>query len=189
MWICAHRTISPFLINHQNRSLFPFYNGKDLEAQRSYMAYSRLCVINKKWGLKFKPDIVCPILESFLSLLHRAHQLRSWLIADITVLVTGHWVLLADTIPGEIWTNVYSPQVGNWRQTKVRIPPKSSLVNLSFVGVVYINVAKAWDSKLHHQSPKPEGGWTGWRTPFVGVQLVWACPRQLSYSVSFGYLD
>lgn len=38
--------------------------------------------------------------------------------------------MLCDTVPGETWTNVYSCQIGNSRQTKVQILPKSNFGEL-----------------------------------------------------------
>lgn len=37
--------------------------------------------------------------------------------------------LPCDTAPGEMETNLYPPQIGDQQQTRVRIPPKSNLVN------------------------------------------------------------
>lgn len=37
-------------------------------------------------------------------------------------------VHLFDTIPGEIWVNIYVPQIGNEQQIKLHVPLKSTLM-------------------------------------------------------------
>lgn len=39
------------------------------------------------------------------------------------------YLLFCDTIGGEMWRNVYSPQIGNWWQITEAMPPRSKLVN------------------------------------------------------------
>lgn len=40
-----------------------------------------------------------------------------------------HTSVLCGTVSGETWTDVHSAQIGNWQETKVRTPTKSTLVN------------------------------------------------------------
>lgn len=58
-----------------------------------------------------------------------------------------------------MWTNIYSPQLGNQHQTKVRISPKSNLVNQWVLGFL-------------------TGVWVRVRTAGAKVQLLTASPPQ-----------
>lgn len=129
VWMRVHMTIHHSLINHQKESLFPFHSWNDLEAQKSYLAYSKLCRSYKKWSLEFKPDPICPILEPLPGLPHRKHQLRS--LVNSRRYTPCHWTLGAVGYYNS-WRDInwhLLPHKGNWWQTKIWIPPKSDLVN------------------------------------------------------------
>lgn len=64
---------------------------------------------------------------------------------------------LCGTIRGEAGTNIYTPQTGNWQQTKVWVPPKSDLVE-QWVLLGFITEEGVSQRELHHQRP-PHHGW------------------------------
>lgn len=72
------------------------------------------------------------------------------MIYDIYVAWKHKRYLLYLTIPGELWTNVYSPQTGNQWQTKVRILLKSILIANEFIGITY----RTMDGSKAAASPK-----------------------------------
>lgn len=48
--------------------------------------------------------------------------------------------LLCDSIPQETWASIYSPQIGNWWERKVGIPPKFNLVSHWVLLVLFIRM-------------------------------------------------